>query len=172
MDTYTTLDNRVISLVGLTADEEAHFTRCHAFYLDGLAWPEFVNLVSGPANPVVAAQHGRVNRAVWEDPLYQALRDLDDRLGIRQGYLPAEPGDNVDGDPLSGDEWLAVTAAARRKGVAVMTIYYAIQRGEIVARPVGTQRNRQRRRVEVSARSVDSWSPVSGRQVAGRARQS
>ena len=37
------------------------------------------------------AQHtgGRITLAVMDDPLYRAVRDLEDRIGIRDGTRPA-----------------------------------------------------------------------------------
>jgi hypothetical protein len=60
-------------------------------------------MVQGPANPLVAATGGWVTQAVTQQPLYQAMRDLADRVGIVQGVLAPKPGDLVDIDPWAGE---------------------------------------------------------------------
>ena len=161
MRTYTTIHDTVLDLSELTDEERAYFERCAAAYRAGMRWGAFSNLVTGPDNPLLRPTGGRVTRAVWEHPLFQAVSDLEDRLGIQQGEL--EPEGSFEQDPL-GDEWLSVARAAEQKGVTVQGLHKAIARGDVIAHPAkagGT-------RLAVSARSLRRWAPSPRRQRAGR----
>lgn len=163
MLTYTTLDGVVLDLSDLAPGERAHFDRCYAAYRDGLPFAAFQDLVTGGANPLLAATYGRVTPAVWDHPLFRAIRDLEDRVGIRQGELAPEPNDDPDSDPMA-DAWLATADAARSKGVTVPGLHQAIRRGVVIARPDRAAR----RRLLVSANSLARWVPNGARQAAGR----
>ncbi len=102
MQTYATLEGRVLDLTGLTNDERTFLERCYAAYQDCPPWEEFVALARGPQNPLIRGAGGRITQAVWDHPLFQALHDLEDRLGIRQGELAPDPGDDPTRDPLAG----------------------------------------------------------------------
>lgn len=159
METYATLDGDVLDLTRLNDAERKFLERCHRAYRDGMAWDVFTLLYHSKDNPVVAAHGGRVNQAVWNHPLFQAVRDLGDRLGIRQGEVGAEPGDDVDRDPFA-DEWIPTAEAVRRKGVSRMGLHGAITRGDVVAKRLSTRRS------VVSARSLERWQPDPARQAA------
>ncbi|HEY7064708.1 MAG TPA: hypothetical protein VII06_24760 [Chloroflexota bacterium] len=73
-------------------------------------WMAFANWVDGPDNPLLQPTDGLITRAVLDHPLYAALNDLADRLGIRQGKFKPALGDTADRDPL------ADVAAAERGG--------------------------------------------------------
>ena len=118
MDTYVTLDEDVLDLRSSSVSERRHLEICVAAYRAGMDWAAFHDLASGRGNPHIRAADGLVTRQVWNHPLYRATRDLEDRLGIRQGKVGPRPGDNVDRDPLA-DEWIPVAEAAARKGVTV-----------------------------------------------------
>lgn len=165
MPTYTRLDGRVVDLTPLTAEERTFFDRCLAGYRDGMPWPDFVRLAEGTENPLIRATGGMVTRAVWKHPLFQAVRDLEHRLGIHQGYLRPGPEDDPTRDPLK-DEWIRVPEAARRKGITVPALHLAIKRGDVIARPAkpgGVW-------LAVSMNSLTHWRPNSVRQAAGRKR--
>jgi len=98
---YTTLDGRVVELSGLSEDERAFLHRCVAAYRDGMAWEALSRLVEGVDNPLVRAEGGRITRAVWDHPLVQVVSDLEDRLGIAQGDLEADPDTHPDRDPFA-----------------------------------------------------------------------
>jgi len=112
--TYTTIDGQVIDLSDLSPEDRAFFDRCYAAYQADMPWHDFSLLAQGEENPVVRAA-GRITRAVMAHPLYMAVRDLEDRVGLRQGELEPSPGEQWDTDPVD-DEWLRVGAAAERKG--------------------------------------------------------
>jgi hypothetical protein len=165
MLSYLTLDGVVLNLSHLTDQERAFFDRCRAAARDGMAYDAFRAFINGPENPLLAAPNRRITAAVWQHPLYQAVRDLGDRLAIRQGELAAEPGDDVDRDPTI-DVWLPVAEAAKLRGVAVSGLHKAIDRGAVVAaprRPGGTW-------LLVSRNSLERWAPSTVRQAAGRHR--
>lgn len=159
------LKGEVVDLTGLTEEQRAFFDYCYRAYRTGMAWGPFTNLVSGTANPMVLELgRGRINDAMWHHPLFQAVRDLEDRVGIKQGDLEPDPGTDPETDPL-GDAWIPTAEAARRKGVTLSGLDQAIKRGDVVARPAregGTRRL-------VSVRSLERWQPMAGRQAAGRA---
>lgn len=161
--TYTTLDGRVLDLGNLTDEERSFFDRCVAAYRQGVAWEDFANLVGGAENPLLRSTGGRVTRAVWEHPLYQALRDLEERLGIQQGKLEPEGVDEqaAASDPLE-DEWLPAPDAAAVKGVTLPGLHKAIRRGDVLARRWGNGR------VLVSRRSLERWEVNRTRQAARR----
>lgn len=146
----------MLDLSGLSAEERAFFYRCVAAYRAGAAWAAFMNLVRGMENPLLRATGGVTTQAVYAHPLYRAVRDLEDRLGIQQGFLT---WDAPLVDPLQ-DEWVPVSQAAKQKGVSVQAIHLAIGRGELIAR--GTTRK------EVSLHSLERWTPNAARQRAGR----
>lgn len=104
MSTYTTLDGATLDLSVLTTAERGYFDRCYAaFRSDSLEWSLFCELVTGPENPLIRASGGWVTPAVSEHILYRAVRDLEDRIGIRQGTLAAEAGDALESEPLTDE---------------------------------------------------------------------
>ena len=109
MARYTTLDGETIDLTQLTDVEQAFFWRCYAAYKVNMPWGQFTNLAERSENPVIAATGGWITPAVHEHPLYKAVRDLEDRLGIKQGKLAPDPGTDVTKEPLA-EEALAAGA--------------------------------------------------------------
>ena len=112
MLTYTTLDGCLLDLTGLTTEERAFFERMYAAYRDGMAWGPFSRLVEGVENPLVRAAGGWITPAVWDHPLFQAVRDLEDRVGILRGGVRAEPGDDATRGPLDRDNLPSEQAGA------------------------------------------------------------
>jgi hypothetical protein len=143
--TYSTLDGDILNLSALNAGELAFLGRCRALYR-AATWAEMVELVNSDGNPVLAPGR-RVTNTVAAHPLYRAVRDMQDRVGIISGRLRAEPGDNVAADPFE-DVFMSVPAAAALRGVTHRAVYLAIDRGELVAGD---------RPVQVSRRSLDRW---------------
>lgn len=89
--TYTTLDGATLDLSGLTQPEREFFDVCMAAYEERqLGWVQVTNLVWSRVNPLVD-EDGMIDREAQEHPLFVALRDLEDRLGIREGELAPEP---------------------------------------------------------------------------------
>lgn len=162
MDTYTTINGDVLDLRGITDAERAFLDRLTALYRAGkLSWGKFSNLVMGPDNPTL--DQGRVTQATWDNPMYQAARDLEHRVGLRSGSLNPRglSPDLLVRNPFD-DAWLTVTEAAIEKRVTVQGIHKAIGRGALVARPRlagGTQ-------LVVSSRSLERWQPSRSRQTA------
>jgi hypothetical protein len=166
MLTYTTLDNNVLDLTGLTPDERAYFDSCVAAYRAGADFAEFSNYwLNGEGSPLIRATGGWVTRAVWDNPLFQAVDDLADRLGLAQDHIGMEPGLDLSRDPLA-DEWIPAVEAARRKGVALSGLHQAVQRGDVIAHPAKPGG----KRLVVSANSLARWQPQRARQQAGRRR--
>ena len=100
MQSYVTLDGRAIDLTLLSDVEQAFFARCVAAYRADVDWLAMGALADGKENPLVQATNGWITRAVWEHPLYQAIRDLEFRLAIRQGEMAAGPNDDTSRDPF------------------------------------------------------------------------
>lgn len=157
--TYVTIEGIVVDLSGLTDEETVYFQHCVAAYKAGAKWEAFMTLLSGTENPLLRKTGGVITQAVYDNPLYRAVRDMEDRLGIQQGELGWDGGPIP--DPFD-DEWISASAAAEIKGVSVQAIHGAIQRGDIYA--TGTTRK------QVSRRSLEAWTPVAVRQRAGQAR--
>lgn len=165
---YRTLDGEVLDLTHLTDDEQQFFDRCYRAYRAArVGWEAFSALVAGRENPVVRAAGGLVTRAVMAHPLYVAVHDLENRVGLRTGDLAAEPEVDLARDPLA-DDWLSPSAAAAIKGVTRAAVHLASQRGDVVARPAKPGG----RWTLISANSLARWTPVAVRQAAGRARAS
>jgi hypothetical protein len=162
--TYKTLDGRVLDLNVGTAEERAYLAQCEQAYRDGIAWAAFLEFVGSKKNPLLYTTGGRVTDSVWNHPLYRAMRDLGDRLGIQQGTIAPEADDDVTQDPFA-DEWLLVSDAAKRKGVTVQGLHEAIRRGDVVAKPARSGS----RWMVVSANSLERWRPRPAKQAAGRA---
>jgi hypothetical protein len=167
MQTYTTLRGCVLDLSELAGEERQFFDRCIAAYRDNTAWGTFSQLVEGLENPLLQATGGVITWAVWNHPLFTAVRDLEDRLGVRQGKLATDPRDEIGSEPLA-DKWLPLAEAAERKGVAVPELKRAIGRGRVIATPAQPDR---RPRL-VSANSLARWTPRAARPPAARKRTS
>jgi len=150
--TYTTLKGKVLDLSSLSDEEKAHFERCAAAYRAGVSWAAFMNLVRTVENPLLKETGGIITEAVWNHPLFQAIRDMEDRLGIQQGHLRASETSDVSIDPFN-DAWVPVAEAAKMKGVTVQGLHGAIRRGDVIARPIKPGQNR----LEVSLASLKQW---------------
>lgn len=109
--TYTTLDGQVLDLAALPDEERNFLARCYAAYRAGASWEEFSVLARGTRNPVVRAAGGRITQEVWDHPLFQAVHDLEDRLGILQGEFAPDPGDDVSRDPFAVERTPAAVPA-------------------------------------------------------------
>lgn len=157
--TYTTLDNDVLNVSTLTDAEAAFLDRCFAAFRARMEWGAFANLVSGPENP--SLEPGvRITRTTLENPLYRAVRDLEDRLGILQGDLAAAPGDDPQRDPTA-DEFISIAVAAASKHVTIKAVHKAINRGDLVV-------DVSQRPARVSRNSLDHWCVNQLQQEAGR----
>src|SRR5688572_21554227 len=81
--TYTTLDGRVLDLTGLDEEERAYIGRCYAAYRRGADFVAFSELVDRKEHsPLLRSTDGVITRAVYDHPLFQAVRDLEFRLEI------------------------------------------------------------------------------------------
>lgn len=159
MLTYTSLDGIVLDLARLSELERRFLERAHAAYKAGVTWAEFANsYTNGPDNPVLERGR-RVSRAVAETPLYQAIRDLEDRVGIACGKLRPSMGDHIARDPFD-DSFVTIAHAATQKGVSVQAVHKAIGRRTLVAT--------NDRPARVSQNSLDRWSVNGLRQFAGK----
>jgi hypothetical protein len=155
--TYSTLDGLVVDLDALETAEQAFIERALAHYRAGANWFDLTNLIFSPANPLLAPGH---QRGYWEAPAMVVLRDIDARLGIAQGYMRPDDGDEVDRDPLE-DEFVTVSQAAALVGLTRMAVHKAAARGDLVATTD--------RPARISRRSLEAYR-VSRRHVAaGRA---
>lgn len=171
--TYIKLDGDVIDLSGLNEVERAYFDECYEAYKRNEEWAAFMNRVRTVQNPLLRATGGRITPDVYNHPLFQAIRDLEDRLGVKQGTILANEGDRPDREPLD-DEWITPAQATKLKGVSRSGLQYAIEKGIVITRPaqnIGGKRGRGDR-IEVSLASLNRWTVNKTRQMAGkRARQ-
>ena len=167
MWTYTRLDGTVLDLTRATPDEQAYLEQCAAAYGIGLPWRVFTLMVEGLQSPLVQVAGGRVTREVWNNPVFQAARDMEDRLGIAQGHVAPDPGDDVSRDAFA-DEWIPATEAANRASVSLTALHKAIGRRALIARPTKPGG----KWLLVSGNSLARWMPMAIRQAAGRKRAS
>jgi hypothetical protein len=152
--TYTTLEGDVLDLSELPPEQRGFLDRCLAAYRDGMDWVEFTKLTQSLENPLLRSTEGLITLAILEHPLYRVVQDLEDRLGIQQEMVGADPEDDVERDPLA-DEWLPVEEAARRKGVTVQGLRRGISASRVIARPEPGNAGR----LLVSANSLAHWAP-------------
>jgi hypothetical protein len=94
MERYRTLDGQSLELANLTPSERSYLDLCVSAYEHHVAWATFSQLVEGRENPLLDATAGRITPGVMNHPLYQTVRDLEDRLGVEQGCLTANAGDD------------------------------------------------------------------------------
>ena len=158
---YTTLNGSVLDLTALTEEQCRFFAVCVQAWRAGATYLDFLSRISGVENPLVRDAAGVITRAVYRHSLFQALRDIEDRIGIATGYLLADPDADLAADPLV-DQWLPARAVAATKGVSVQAVHQAIGRGELVSHQAAG------RRWLVSERSALAWTPNTNRQAAGR----
>ena len=113
MLTYTTLSGQVLDLGHLRGDQLAFFEQCLSAYRGDTPWEAFFALVTGAANPLVRSTGGVITRDVAEHPVYRAARDLEARLGIKQGKIAPSPGDDVTQDPINRLGHSVLTSSAQ-----------------------------------------------------------
>lgn len=165
MLSYTTLSGWVLDLSDLPTEEQTFFETALAAYRRSMGWADFANTYVYSANmPLLRPTNGMVTRDTYDHPLFVALRDLGNRLGIAQNEVGIGSATRLDVDPVA-DEWVPVAEAAERKGVGAAGLHYAIKRGDVLARPAKPGGSR----LVVSCRSLDHWQPSAARQAAGRA---
>ena len=161
MQTYTTAQGRVVDLTDLPAELRQFFERCAQAYYDDMPWHEYCRLVEGLENPLLRLTGGVVTWEIWHHPLFEAVRDIESRLGIRQGKTLPDPDYDVERDPLA-DEWLPVEEAARQKGVTLAGLRRGIAAGRVIAHAAPDEDGR----LLVSANSLARWVPRNRRAAA------
>lgn len=160
--TYETLEGELLDLTELPPQEAAFVNEMLDKLRARMPYREFSALVYGPRNPVLAHGH-RVTREVAANPVYRAVRDMEDRLAIIHGELRPGPNDlPADTDPVT-DSWVPFAKAAEEKGITVSALRLAVERGDVIGT---TSRPRL-----VSARSLARWSVDRVRQGAGKGLQ-
>ena len=165
--TYVTQDRHVIDLTTLTDPEMRFYEECLAAYRGSEDFTQLMNRVQSAGNPALAPTQGWITEAAWTHPLFQACRDLADRVGLREGWVATGPGNDPACDPAD-DAWLTMGEALARKAVTASGLHRAIVRGAVVAhpaRPGGTRR-------VISRASLDAWTPNPVRQAARQGRAS
>jgi len=100
----------------------------------------------------------RVTREIHDTPLFRAAEDIVDRVGIRQGALAPDPGD----ERVPTEDIVSVTEAAEELGITRSAIIKAAQAGRIKGKKIGHT-------WALLRRSVDSYSVAKHRVEAGRA---
>ena len=78
---------------------------------------------------------GWITPAVHEHRLYKAVRDLEDRLGIKQGKLAPDPGTDVTQEPLAEEALAAgsTTETADAMSLHRHTVGYRLSRVQEVS---------------------------------------
>jgi hypothetical protein len=116
VERYLTLEGRNLDLTTLTAPERAYLDRCMRAYEERMPWSTYSQFVEGTANPLLVGTGGRVTQAVLEHPLFQAVRDLEDRLGVGQGWLLPDATDDATSHPYPIHRQATRVAAVERPG--------------------------------------------------------
>lgn len=163
--TYRTVGGEVLDLTGLDEAQAGYLATCRAALEGGMDWTAFSRLVDGDANPLLGPTGGVITRAVYAHPLFRAVRDMEDRLGVAQGKLRATPETDYASDPFA-DEWISTSEAVARKGVSLVGLHKAIARGSVIAHPA----REGGKWLRVSANSLAAWKLSPGRQAASHHR--
>jgi excisionase family DNA binding protein len=100
----------------------------------------------------------RVTREIHDTPLFRAAEDIVDRVGIRQGAIAPDPGD----ERIPTEDIVSVTEAADALGISRSAVIKAAQAGRIKGKKIGHT-------WALLRRSVDSYSVAQHRVAAGRA---
>ena len=100
----------------------------------------------------------RVTREIHETPLFRAAEDIVDRVGIRQGALAPDPGD----ERVPTEEIVSVTEAAEALGITRSAVVKAAKAGRIKGKKIGHT-------WALLRRSVESYQVAQHRVAAGRA---
>jgi hypothetical protein len=166
MNTYTKVDGDVLDLAGLSDEEERYLAHCVAQFRANVPWRAFRELTTGPDSPLLRQTGGRVTQQVWDNPAFQAILDMEDRLGIAQGKVGASPGDRVDTDPFD-DAWIPSAEAAAVKGVTLPAVHKAVKDGRLI----GRHTDDGAKRLLISRNSLTRWHPNRTRQAAGKGRR-
>lgn len=158
---YHTLSGRILTWNDpLDPPIQAFWETMVAAYQTQAEFLTTFNRIYGPTNPLLASTQGRITQASLDQPVFRALMDLTDRLGIAQGHIGSDGTEDLR-DPLS-DTWVPLAEAARQKDVTVPGLHGAIDRGDVIARP----RKPGGSWLEVSQRSLERWTPDPVRQAA------
>lgn len=165
IETYRTLDGRILDCRELSEEHQVFLDRILSLYRSRAPYGQVDQLIHGTQNPLLLPTGGIITREIYSHPLYTAVRDLVDRLGILQGEIGAAPGDDLGTDPAT-DEWLPVSEAATLKGVTAPGIHEAIKRGDLLAKPA----KEGSRYLVVSRFSLEAYQPSAARQRAGRSK--
>lgn len=163
MRSYRTLEGATHDLDTLTPEETTCLSELLLAYAQNCRYWDFFMLVVRPGGQVLKGKP-MVTAEAAGTTLFKIAEDLRYRLGIRQGEVGPDPGDDPNTEPLSPDEWVPLEEAARLKKVTSMGIRKAIERGNLLSRS-----NPGERGVWISRTSLDAYQPLAGRQKAGRA---
>lgn len=162
--TYRTVGGEVLDLTGLDEAHAGYLATCRAALEGGMDWTAFSRLVDGDANPLLGPTGGVITRAIYAHPLFRAVRDMEDRLGVAQGKLRrVAPETEYASDPFA-DEWISTSEAVARKGVSLVGLHKAIARGSVIAHPA----REGGKWLRVSANSLAAWKLNQGRQAVTR----
>jgi len=77
----------------LTLEEREFLRRARSLFRENIDWLEFEGFAFGTRSPIFSAD--RSHRDVLQHPLYIALRDMWLELGVRQGRIAAEKGEET-----------------------------------------------------------------------------
>ncbi|MBI4613524.1 MAG: excisionase family DNA-binding protein [Planctomycetes bacterium] len=158
---YVTLTGEKIDLSGLTAEEKVFLGQAVKAYEASEAYPNFVNRVNAPGSPALQAGQW-VTPRVAASPLYRVCQDLEDRLGIGQGFLAVGENSSTERptsiDAATEPDIVSCEDAAQRIGVTAEAIRKAIREERLPARQMG-------RTYLLERKAVDAYAARSGREV-------
>jgi len=158
---YVTLLGEKIDLSDLTAEEKVFLGLAVKSCEAGEAYPNFVNRVNAPGSPALGGGQW-VTEKVARSPLYRVCQDLEDRLGIAQGFLAVGKNSSTERptfvDAATEPDIVSCEDAAQRIGVTAEAIRKAIREERLPARQVG-------RTYLLERKAVDAYAARSGREI-------
>lgn len=129
---YTLLNGDVVDISGLPSEDTA-------FLLDlmqrAMADQDYFDLERSVCGPSAYPLKGspRVTREVHASPLFRVAEDVVDRVGIRQGVLAPDPGD----ERVPTEAIMSVGEAAKTLGITRSAVVKAAQAGRIRGKKIG-----------------------------------
>jgi excisionase family DNA binding protein len=129
---YTLLNGDVVDISGLPSEDTAFLLDLMQRAMGDQDYFDLERSVCGPsAYPLKGSP--RVTREVHASPLFRVAEDVVDRVGIRQGVLAPDPGD----ERVPTEAIMSVGEAAKTLGITRSAVVKAAQAGRIRGKKIG-----------------------------------
>ena len=129
---YTLLNSEVIDLSSLRREDTAFLLN---LMQRAMADEDYFNLERSVCGPGAYPLKGspRVTREIHASPLFRVAEDVVDRVGIRQGVLAPDAGD----ERVPTEAIMSVSEAAKTLGITRSAVVKAAQAGRIRGKKIG-----------------------------------